>query len=139
MESAVWETLVQSQDWEDPLEKGTATHFSIFICKILWMEGRTDYGPWSCRVRHDQVTNTTIYVYVGVCTYVYMYAYIHTYSFLFFSIINYFNLLNILTIYVCCWSLLYMFSLVHSVAQSCLTICNPRTAAHQASLSITNS
>ena len=28
---------------------------------------------------------------------------------------------------------------VSSVAQSCLTLCNPRTAAHQASLSITNS
>ena len=112
--------------------------------QYFYLQNPVDGGPdrlWSMelqRVRHDQVTNTTIYVYVGVCTYVYMYAYIHTYSF-FFPIINYFNLLNILTIYVCCWSLLYMFSLVHSVAQSCLTICNPRTAAHQASLSITNS
>ena len=26
---AVWETLVQFLDWEDPLEKGWATHSSI--------------------------------------------------------------------------------------------------------------
>ena len=26
---AVWETWVQSLGWEDPLEKGTATHSSI--------------------------------------------------------------------------------------------------------------
>ena len=26
---AVWETWVQSLGWEDPLEKGKATHFSI--------------------------------------------------------------------------------------------------------------
>ena len=27
---AMWETWVQSLDWEDPLEKGMATHSSIF-------------------------------------------------------------------------------------------------------------
>ena len=27
---AVWETWVQSLGWEDPLEKGMATHFNIF-------------------------------------------------------------------------------------------------------------
>ena len=26
---AMWETWVQSLDWEDALEKGTATHFNI--------------------------------------------------------------------------------------------------------------
>ena len=26
---AMWETWVQSLGWEDPLEKGMATHFSI--------------------------------------------------------------------------------------------------------------
>ena len=34
---------------------------------------------------------------------------------------------------------LYLISQFSSVAQSCLTLCNPWTAAHQASLSITNS
>ena len=32
------ETQVQYLGWEDPLEKGTATHSSILAWKILWME-----------------------------------------------------------------------------------------------------
>ena len=32
------ETPVQSQGWEDPLEKEMATHTSIFAWKIQWME-----------------------------------------------------------------------------------------------------
>ena len=35
---AVWETWVQSLDWEDPLEKGMATHSGILIWKIPWTE-----------------------------------------------------------------------------------------------------
>ena len=30
------ETPVQSLGWEDPLEKGTATHFSILAWRISW-------------------------------------------------------------------------------------------------------
>ena len=33
---AMWETWVQSLDWEDPLEKGTATHSSILALRIPW-------------------------------------------------------------------------------------------------------
>ena len=33
---AVQETWVQSLGWEDPLEKGMATHSSIFAWKIPW-------------------------------------------------------------------------------------------------------
>ena len=32
------ETCVQSLGWEDPLEKGMATHFSILAWRILWTE-----------------------------------------------------------------------------------------------------
>ena len=32
---AVWETWVRSLDWEDPLEKGKATHSSILAWRIL--------------------------------------------------------------------------------------------------------
>ena len=32
----VLETWVQSLGWEDPLEKGKATHFSILAWKIPW-------------------------------------------------------------------------------------------------------
>ena len=35
---AMQETLVQSLGWEDPLEKGMATHFSILAWKIPWTE-----------------------------------------------------------------------------------------------------
>ena len=34
--SAMQETLVQSLGWEDPLEKGTATHSSIVAWRISW-------------------------------------------------------------------------------------------------------
>ena len=34
--SAMWETWVQSLGWEDPLEKGKATHSSILDWRIPW-------------------------------------------------------------------------------------------------------
>ena len=33
---AMWETLVRSLGWEDPLEKGTATHSRILAWRISW-------------------------------------------------------------------------------------------------------
>ena len=35
---AMWETWVQSLGWEDPLEKGKATHSSILAWRIPWTE-----------------------------------------------------------------------------------------------------
>ena len=35
---AMWETWVWSLGWEDPLEKGMATHSSILAWKIPWTE-----------------------------------------------------------------------------------------------------
>ena len=35
---AMQETWVQSPGWEDPLEKGMATHTSILACRIPWTE-----------------------------------------------------------------------------------------------------
>ena len=37
---AMWETRIQSFGWEDPLEKGKATHSSI----LAW---RIPYSPWT--------------------------------------------------------------------------------------------
>ena len=34
----MWETWVQSLGWEDPLEKGMATHSSTLAWKIPWTE-----------------------------------------------------------------------------------------------------
>ena len=42
--AAVWETRVQSLGWEDPLEKGKATHISI----LAW-GNPMDRGAWWCR------------------------------------------------------------------------------------------
>ena len=36
--SAVQETQVRSLGWEDPLEKGMATHSSILAWRIPWTE-----------------------------------------------------------------------------------------------------
>ena len=35
---AMWETWIQPLVWEDPLEKGTATHTSILAWRIPWTE-----------------------------------------------------------------------------------------------------
>ena len=35
---AVQETQVRSLGWQDPLEKGMATHFSILAWKIPWTQ-----------------------------------------------------------------------------------------------------
>ena len=35
---AMWETCVWSLSWEDPLEKGMATHSSILAWRIPWTE-----------------------------------------------------------------------------------------------------
>ena len=43
---AVWETQIPSLGWEDPLEKGMATHSSILAWRIPWTEepwGATDH------------------------------------------------------------------------------------------------
>ena len=46
---AMWDTWVQSLSWEDPLEKGTATHSSILPWRIPW----TVLSMGLQRVRHD--------------------------------------------------------------------------------------
>ena len=55
---AIRETWVQSLGWEDPLEKGMATHSSILAWRIPWKEepGRLQ-STGSQRVRHDWVTS----------------------------------------------------------------------------------
>ena len=46
---AIRETWVQSLAWEDPLEKGKATHSSILAWRIPW----TVQSMGLQRVRHD--------------------------------------------------------------------------------------
>ena len=51
---AMWETQFQSMGWEDPLEKGMATHSSILAWKIPWSEEPDRLQSMgSQRVGHD--------------------------------------------------------------------------------------
>ena len=47
-DSPMQETWVQSRDWEDPLEKGKATHSSILVWRIPWT---TVHGVAKSRTR----------------------------------------------------------------------------------------
>ena len=54
---AMQETSVRLLGWEDPLEKGMATHFSILAWEIPWTEvGLQSLG--SQRVGHNRATFT---------------------------------------------------------------------------------
>ena len=56
---AVQETQVQPLDWEDPLEKGIATHSSIFAQRIPWTEDPGGLQSMGLQqVGHDWATNT---------------------------------------------------------------------------------
>ena len=56
---AMWETQVWPLAWEDPLEKGMATHSSILPWRVPWTE---EPGGLQClglqNVRHDWEINT---------------------------------------------------------------------------------
>ena len=45
----VQETWVRSLDWEDPLEKETATHSSILPGKSHETRSPAGYIPWGCK------------------------------------------------------------------------------------------
>ena len=46
---AMQETWVPSLGYEDPLEKGMATHSSILTWRIPWTEELVGYSPWGCK------------------------------------------------------------------------------------------
>ena len=46
---AVQEPWVWSLGWEDPLEKGMATHSSILAWRVPRTEGLVGYSPWGHR------------------------------------------------------------------------------------------
>jgi len=54
---AMQETWVQSLGWEDPLEKGKATHSNILAWRIPW----TIQSMGSQRVRYGRVTFTSLH------------------------------------------------------------------------------
>ena len=64
----MWETQVWSLGWEDPLEKGMATHSSIPIWRILWTEEPGGLQSMvSQRVGYNWVTNA--FTFFSIRTY----------------------------------------------------------------------
>ena len=63
---SVQETQVWSLGWEDPLQKGMATHSSILTWRIPWTEepGGLQSMGWQ-RVRHDWATTLSLKRYLG--------------------------------------------------------------------------
>ena len=56
---AMQETCVGSLGWKDPLEKGKATHSSIFAQRIPWTEGSGQLqSTGSQKAEHSLTTNT---------------------------------------------------------------------------------
>ena len=47
------EMQVRFLDWEDPLEKETATHSNILAWRIPWTEEPGRLRSWGRKVRHD--------------------------------------------------------------------------------------
>ena len=74
---AMRETWVWSLGWEEPLEKGKATHSSILEWELLIPEfqGLYIYSPWG----HKELgtTEQLSYIYMYVC--IYIYIHMHTY------------------------------------------------------------
>ena len=58
----MWETWVRSLAWENPLEKGKATHSSTLAWRIPW----TIQFMGSQRVRHDWATFTFLKIFHGI-------------------------------------------------------------------------
>ena len=50
---AMRETWIQPLGWEDPLEKGTATHFRILAQRIPWTETGRLQSMGSQRIRYN--------------------------------------------------------------------------------------
>ena len=68
---AMQKTWVWSLGWEDPQEKGTATHSSILAWRIPEEPGQLQ-SMGSQRVRHDWVTNTFTFASNACCPFCYL-------------------------------------------------------------------
>ena len=67
--SVMQKTHIWSLGWEDPLEKGVATHSSILAWRIPWTEEPGGLSPWG-RKELDTAERLTLFMYI--------YMYIHT-------------------------------------------------------------
>ena len=93
-----WETCVRSLAWEDPLEKGKATHSSILAWRIPW----TVQSMESQRVGHDWVTFTFTVYTLSQSSLLYFITFIKVSSIYFCDLIAHFFLfLNNILLYWC--------------------------------------
>ena len=58
----IHETWVQSQGWEDPLEKEIATHSSTLDWKITWMEDPGRLQTMGSQAGHDWATSLSFFL-----------------------------------------------------------------------------
>ena len=66
---AIQDTQVRSLGWEDPLEKGMATHSSIFLPEEFHgQRSLVGYSPWGCKELDttEQLTTPTLLIYNAV-------------------------------------------------------------------------
>ena len=71
---AMQETQIQSLGWDDPLEKGKATHSSI----LAWPgEFYGLYSPWG---RKESDTTEQLLLSISFWNYIYIYIYSHTHT-----------------------------------------------------------
>ena len=71
------ETQVQSLGWEDPLEKGMATHSSILAWKFDGQRSLTSYSSWGCKeldmTEQLRLTYICIYKETSFLSYAFLY------------------------------------------------------------------
>ena len=130
---AMWKTRVQSLIWEDPLEKGKATHSSILAWRIPW----TVQSMGLQRVGHNWEACTSLFaskiqVYISgfFCPFAFHFLFKNRELVWNKNLVMYFRYTDeslLQQLYLCnsdAWSR-GMHSGVVLVAQSCLTLCNP--------------
>ena len=57
----MWETQVQALGWEDPLEKGMATHSSVLAWTITWTEEPSELSSWGRKELYVTEQLTVLY------------------------------------------------------------------------------
>ena len=70
---AMQETWVWSLGWEDPLEKGMATHSTTLTWRIPWTEDLVGYSPWDCN-KSDTTERLTFLAFPSAYTVVWISA-----------------------------------------------------------------
>ena len=63
---AMQETWVRSLGWEDPLEKGKATHSSILACRIPWTDHRVTKSRTQLSDFHSLYTKMVLMTWIMI-------------------------------------------------------------------------